>query len=492
MIDFDQLNAIFRPDCVAVVGASDRPGTVGHDVYANLKAANFTGRLIPVNRLHSQVQGDVAWGALSDVPVTPDLVVVCTPAATVPEIARCCGERGVRGMIVISAGFRESGPAGQKLEIELRRVLHEYPRLRMIGPNCLGVLAPHSRLNASFSGTMPRPGKLAVISQSGALCTAILDSARDCELGVSACVSVGNMLDIGMGDLIDYFAADEHTSAIMLYIEALTDPRHFIAAASACSRTKPIVALKSGRFPASSQAASSHTGAMAGVDTVYEAALRRAGIERVFSLDELFDCARLLVDSSPATGSQLAIVTNAGGPGVMATDAWLARRGQLARLSAQTMDELNLLLPQQWSHSNPVDVLGDAHPARFSAALEIVMRDPQVDSVIVMLTPQSMTNPSAIAEAIAQSRFPISKPLLAVWMGGPAVRPGRLILEAAGIPVFATPEQAVNALSHVTSVGTLRKQSVEAPSMNDQMTTGPLVKLPDGAISNAFAQKITA
>lgn len=459
MIDFENLAGIFRPECVAVVGASDKVGSVGHAVYANLKGANFAGRLIPINQQHAYVQGDAAWPSLRDVTAIPDLVVVCTPAASVPEIARCCGERQVRGMIVISAGFRETGEHGRKLEAELRSVLQQHPRLRLIGPNCLGVLAPHSRLNASFSATMPRPGNLAVISQSGALCTAMLDWARDRELGFSGFVSVGNMVDVGMGDLIDYFAADEHTSALLLYLESLPDARHFMAAARACTRTKPIIAFKAGRFVESSQAASSHTGAMAGVDAVYDAAFRRAGIERVFSFDDLFDCAKLLEGHRETAGPRLAIITNAGGPGIMASDAWLAQRGQLARLSAETILALNQVLPPQWSHGNPVDVLGDAHADRFSAALEIVARDSEVDSLIVMLTPQSMTNATAIAERVAAFGLPDGKPLLAVWMGGPSVRPGRQILEAAKIPVYVTPEQAVNALAHLVSAGRLREQA---------------------------------
>ena len=459
MIDLDSLSAIFRPESIAVVGASDKVGSVGHAVYANLKAADFAGALFPVNQQHDRVQGDSAYRSIAELHSTPELVVVCTPAPTVPEIARQCGERGVRGLIVISAGFREAGEAGRRLEQELRQVLQQFPQLRMIGPNCLGVLAPHSKMNASFSATMPKTGGLAVISQSGALCTAMLDWSQDRELGFSAFISVGNMLDVGMGDLIDYLAADEQTNALILYIESLTDPRHFMAAARACTRTKPIIALKSGRFVESSQAASSHTGAIAGVDTVYDAALRRAGVERVFSFDDLFDCARLLVENRVAPGSRLAIVTNAGGPGVMASDAWLAVRGQLAKFAPETLLALNSFLPPQWSHGNPVDVLGDASSERFTAALELVARDPNVDAIIVILTPQSMTNPTAIAEAIAKQRLGRIKPLLAVWMGGPSVRAGRQVLERAGIPVYVTPEQAVSALSHLVSVGRLREES---------------------------------
>lgn len=460
MIYPEKLDALFHPRCVAVVGASDKPGSVGQAVYANLKAAHFTGTLIPVNPQHAVIQGDAASGSLSDLATTPDLVVVCTPAASVPGIARECGALGIGAMVVISAGFRETGEAGSLLEAELRSVLQRYPELHMIGPNCLGVLNPHSQLNASFSATMPRAGGLAVISQSGALCTAMLDWAQEREIGFSGIISVGNMLDVGFADLIDYYAADEQTSALLLYMESLTDAHHFLASARACTRRKPIVVLKSGRFVESSQAALSHTGAMAGVDVVYDAAFRRAGIERVFSFDDLFDCAKLLERHRAPVGPRLAVVTNAGGPGIMASDAWLAQRGELARLSPDTVQRLNQALPPQWSHGNPIDVLGDARADRYATALNIVASDPGVDSLIVILTPQSMTDPVAIAKALAASSLPADKPILAVWMGGPTVRPGRQVLEAARIPVFVTPEQAVQALAHLVSAGRLRNQSL--------------------------------
>ncbi len=492
MIDCENLSGIFRPECVAVVGASDKAGSVGHAVYANLKAAKFAGRLIPVNQQHATVQGDLAWPSLNDLDVTPDLVVVCTPAATVPEIARSCGERGVAGLIVISAGFREIGETGRQLEADLRSVLRAFPRLRMIGPNCLGVLAPHSRLNASFSATMPRPGGLAVISQSGALCTAMLDWAQDREFGFSAMVSVGNMVDVGMGDLIDYFAADRHTSALLLYVEALTDSQHFMTAARACTLTKPIIALKSGRFAESSHAASSHTGALAGVDAVYDAAFRRAGIERVFSFDDLFDCAKLLQGHRTAAGPRLAIITNAGGPGIMASDAWLAQRGVLATLSTATMAALNNTLPAQWSHGNPVDVLGDAHADRYLAALRIVAGDPGVDVIMMMLTPQSMTDPTAIAQAVAAFHMPEDKPLLAVWMGGASVRTGRHLLEVAGIPVFVTPEQAANALAHLVSAGRLQAQPALLSGTNLAEPTVPEPTVPEPTAPEKVPQQPVA
>lgn len=459
MIDFESLSAIFRPKSVAVIGASDQPGSVGQAVYANLKSGGFGGTVIPINQKHPVVQGDTAWKSLRDLDASPDLVVVCTPAATVPDLARSCGERNVGGMIVISAGFRETGEAGQRLETELRGVLREFPGVRLIGPNCLGVLAPPQGLNASFSATLPRAGNLAVISQSGALCTAILDWSLERDVGFSGIVSVGNMVDVSMGDLIDYFAADVETSAIIIYLESLTDARHFIAAARACTRNKPVIVLKSGRFAESSQAALSHTGAIAGVDSVYGAAFRRAGIERVYAFDDLFDCAKLLRSQGASVGPRLAIITNAGGPGIMASDAWLAQRGQLAHLAPTTVEALNRVLPAQWSHGNPVDVLGDAHADRYTAALNIVAADPGVDTLLVILTPQSMTEPGEIARAVRSVQRPGGKRLLAAWMGGPSVKEGRQILELAGVPVYTTPEQAVNALGHLVSAGRLREQA---------------------------------
>lgn len=484
MNELHPLHALFRPTCVAVVGASDQPGSVGQAVYTNLKRAGFGGRLIPVNRKHSVIDGDPAIPDLSQADPRPDLVVVCTPADTVPQLTRTCGELGVGGMIVISAGFRETGEQGRRLEAEVRDIKRQFPGLRIIGPNCLGVLVPHGHLNASFSGTMPRPGGLAVISQSGALCTAILDWSREREIGFSGVISVGNMLDVGFADVIDYFANDPATTALLLYIESLTNSQQFLTAARNCSRTKPIIALKSGRFEESSLAASSHTGAMVGVDAVYDAAFRGAGIERVYTFDDLFDCARLLERNREAPGPRLAIVTNAGGPGIMASDAWLALRGKMAHLSPQSIQSLNETLPSQWSHGNPVDVLGDARAERYVSALQIVADDPGVDSLIVILTPQSMTDPTGIAEALARMPRPAGKPLLAVWMGGPAVRPGRQRLEAAGIPVYVTPEQSVQALAHLVSAGRLRELSRLQPIVSPAPLDPPAVPCADSSRLN--------
>ena len=364
-------------------------------------------------------------------------------------------------MIVISASFREAGAAGRQLEAELRAAQREYPNLRIIGPNCLGVLRPANGLNASFAPVQPRNGRLTFLSQSGALCTAILDWSIEREIGFATCVSVGNMLDVGMGDLIDYFAHDEQTDALLLYIEGLDDAPHFLSAARACSRRKPVIAYKAGRFAESSLAAASHTGAIASIDAVYDVAFRHAGVERVNSIEELFDCARLLIGQSHAPGDRLAIVTNAGGPGVMASDAWLALGAPLAKLTGDTVTLLNGVLPSCWSHGNPIDVLGDASVERFQAAIDLALKDPNVDALLVILTPQTMTEPARIAEAVVAARKSTQKPIVASWIGGPAVQAGRAILRDAAVPAYDFPEEAVHALNHLVSTGRMRLTATE-------------------------------
>lgn len=457
------LDSIFAPRSVAVVGASEHKSSVGWAVYANLKTAGFPGRLFVVNHKRKLVYGETAFGSIAELPETPDLVIVCTPAETVPTLVRDCGQRGVGGMIIITAGFRESGTVGRNLEEAVRSEAANYGGLRIVGPNCLGVLVPRLRFNASFAAGMPEPGRVALLSQSGALCTAILDWAIDQRIGFSAFVSAGNMLDVGMADLIDYFAADPNTESLILYIESLTNAREFLSAARAFSRKKPIVAFKAGRFTESAQAAASHTGALAGVDDVYEAAFRRAGIERVFSVDDMFDCAELLARQKVPRGRRLAIVTNAGGPGVMATDALIEQRGQIAKLSPITMERLDRALPPHWSHNNPVDVLGDATPERYAAALEAVLADDGVDAALVILTPQAMTDPTSVAQVIATTTNPHGKPLLTAWMGGATVGPGRRVLHESGIPGYSSPEQAIHAFMHLVSYESRRELLQETP-----------------------------
>ena len=457
------LDRIFQPRRIAVVGASDDRSKVGYTVLRNLITGGFNGVVYPVNSQREAVSGILAYPRVSALPRVPDLVVICTPAATVPGLVRECGELGVGGLIVLSAGFREAGQAGKELEQQVQAERRKFPHLRLIGPNCLGVIAPHSGVNASFAADMPPAGSIALISQSGALCTSLLDWAMQQKVGFSHFVSIGNMLDVSFGDLIDYFGEDPHTRSIILYVESISDARGFVSAARAFSRNKPIVAYKAGRFAESAHAAASHTGAMAGEDAVCDAVFRRAGIERVFQMGELFDCAELLAAQRLPRGPRLAIVTNAGGPGVMATDALMERRGELARLEDSSLARLNAVLPPWWSHGNPIDVLGDAPPERFAQAVEIAQADPAVDAVLVMLTPQSMTDSTRTAELVAETANRGTKPVLASWIGGLRVDEGARRLQGAGIPCYATPEGAVEAFLHLVSFARNREILHELP-----------------------------
>ncbi len=445
------LDKIFNPTHVAVIGASDTTTSVGYTVLRNLIGSGFSGVVYPVNAKRESVQGIQCHKDVRSLPHVPDLAVICTPAPTVSELVRSLGEAGTRGIVVISAGFREIGEAGRKLEAQVRREQAKFPGMRILGPNCLGIMVPGIHLNASFAAATPTKGHIGFISQSGALCTSVLDWAIAAGIGFSYFVSVGNMLDVTIADLIDYFGSATDTQSIILYIESISEAREFISAARAFARTKPIVAYKAGRFAESAQAAASHTGAMAGVDAVYAAAFQRAGVERIFQIEDMFDCAELLARHQPPKGDRLAIITNAGGPGVMTTDHLLSRDGTLAKLSEATIAKLNDFLPVCWSHGNPVDILGDAPPARYAQAVEVVLQDPEVDAVLVILTPQAMTDSTGAARALIQGAGKSSKPVLAAWMGAQTVAEGMHLLNQAGIPSYDTPEKAARAFMHLVS-----------------------------------------
>lgn len=481
-----RLTKIFRPRSVTVVGASIKEGSVGRTVLENLKRGNFPGDIYPINPRYDSLLDLRAFPAVSSLPGVPDLAIIATPAETVPGIVRQCGEKGILGLIILSAGFREIGAAGKAIETELAAEIAKYPDMRVIGPNCLGVMVPDSRLNASFAAAMPRPGRIAFISQSGALCTSILDWSLDEHVGFSHFVSFGNALNVTVGDLIDYFAEDPTTDSIVMYVESVTDARRFMSAARAFTRTKPIVAYKAGRFAESAAAAASHTGAMAGVDAVYEAAFRRAGMVRVHLAEDMFDCAELLARYHAPAGGRLAIITNAGGPGVMATDELLARRGELAPLSGETIEKLNSILPVHWSHRNPIDVLGDARPLRFAKALELAIADSNVDAALVVLTPQSMTDPVGTAIRVADVAATTHKPILAAWMGGQTVNPGRQILNQAGIATYDSPDRAVRVFMYLVSYQRNRELLYETPRqvpLNGSVDT----KLARAQIAQCFA-----
>lgn len=450
-MSIENLHKVFNPSRVAVIGASDSPTSVGYTVLKNLIGSGFRGVVYPVNPKRESVQGIQAYKDVASLPHTPDLAVICTPARTVPELTHQLGEVGTRGIVIISAGFREIGEEGKKLEAQILEEQNRYPGMRIVGPNCLGIIVPGICLNASFAAATPPRGHIGFISQSGALCTSVLDWAIDQGIGFSYFVSVGNMLDVTIADLIDYFGSQTDTQSIILYIESISEAREFMSAARAFARTKPIVAYKAGRFAESAAAAASHTGAMAGVDAVYEAAFQRAGIERIFQIEDMFDCAELLARQQLPKGERVAIVTNAGGPGVMTTDALIALGGQLADIADESVQKLNEFLPPFWSHNNPVDVLGDAPPERYAKALEVVAEDPNVDAVFVILTPQAMTDPTGTAIAVAEAAKKHNKPVLAAWMGGHTVEKGMQILSENNVPCYTTPEKAVRAFMHLVS-----------------------------------------
>ncbi len=459
------LDAIFAPRTVAVIGATEKPLSVGRTIMANLLGSPFGGTVFPVNPKRPSVLGVKAYPKLADVPEPIDLAVLVTPAATVPEMIGQCSTAGVRGAIVISAGFKEVGPAGAALE---RRILEEARRgrIRLIGPNCLGVMNPQRGLNATFAGRMALPGSVGFLSQSGALCTAILDWSLRERLGFSAFVSIGSMLDVGWGDLIDYLGDDPHTRCIVIYMESIGDARSFLSAAREVALTKPIIVIKAGRTEAAARAAASHTGSLAGSDEVLDAAFRRCGVLRVDTISDVFDLAEVLAKQPRPHGPRLAIVTNAGGPGVIATDALIHAGGELAELSPETIAALDALLPASWSHGNPIDVLGDAAADRYGQALEVVARDSGSDGLLAILTPQAMTEPTQTAEALRRFAKVEDKPVLASWMGGADVAAGEAILTQAGIPTFPYPDTAAACLP--TRCGgwpTRSAASYETPTM---------------------------
>ena len=435
------LDALFKPGSVALIGATEREGSVGRALLANLLIPAFQGKVYPVNPQHANILGLTAYPSIGDIPAPVDLAVIATPAATVPATVGECVSAGVKSAIVISAGFREHGVEGQALEAQ---IAHELKRghMRLLGPNCLGVMNARFGLNATFAQTIARPGNVAFLSQSGALQTAILDWSLREQVGFSAFVSTGSMLDIGWGDLIDYFGDDPYTQSILIYMESVGDARAFLSAAREVTLTKPIIVLKAGRSEAASKAAASHTGALTGSDDVLQAAFRRAGVVRVSSIPDFFYMAEVLSKQPRPRGPKLTMLTNAGGPAVLATDALIAVGGELTALSPKSLDALNEFLPAHWSHGNPIDILGDADPERYQRAAEIALADPNSDGLLVILAPQGMTNPAEVAERLKPHAHAHGKPLLASWMGGASVAAGEAILNTAGIPTFAYPDTA--------------------------------------------------
>ena len=482
------LDVFFSPKTVAVIGATENPGTVGRTVLWNLVTSPFGGTVYPVNPKRPSVLGVKAYPSISDVPESVDLAVIITPPASIPGLIKECGENGVQGAIVISAGFKEIGPEGAELERQLL-VEAQKANIRIIGPNCLGVMSPLSGMNATFATTVARPGSVGFISQSGALCTAVLDWSLKAMVGFSAFISVGSMVDVGWGDLIYYLGNDPKTKSIVIYMESIGHARSFLSAAREVALTKPIIIIKPGRSAAAAKAAASHTGSLTGSDEVLEAAFRRSGVLRVGSIADLFYMAEVLSKQPTPKGPRLTIVTNAGGPGVLATDALIMGGGELSELTPATMEAYNAVLPATWSHNNPVDIIGDASPERYAKALEIAAKDPNSDGMLVILTPQAMTDPTRIAEQLKPLAKQEGKPLLASWMGGVDVAAGEEILNRANIPTFPYPDTAARVFNYMWQYADNLKALYETPAMpEDSATWAPDRKLVESIIAKSRAE----
>ncbi|MCE5182244.1 MAG: bifunctional acetate--CoA ligase family protein/GNAT family N-acetyltransferase [Betaproteobacteria bacterium] len=443
------LNTLFSPKSVAVIGASDRAEAVGAIVFKNMLESGFKGALYPVNPTHKKVQGKKAYASIEDINKPVDLAVICTRADTVPDIIEACGKHGVRAAVVLSAGFSEVGVQGAAIERTMLANAKTYG-VRIIGPNCLGIMRTNIGLNSTFFKGNVKTGNLALVSQSGALCTAILDWAPGNDIGFSSVISMGTSADVDFGEILDYLASDPQTESILIYVEGIHKARGFMSALRAAARSKPVFVVKVGRHAAGSKAVMSHTGALVGSDDVFDAAVRRAGVVRVMSIGELFSAAKALASRHHYSGNRLAIITNGGGPGVMAIDHAVDLGVNVASLSEQTVEQLNKVLPATWSHNNPVDIIGDATPERYRDAVTICMDDPGVDGALVILTPQAMTNPLEVAQTLIEIASHVKKPLLTCWMGDLQISAGRAAFAQARVPTFSTPESAVEAFSYIT------------------------------------------
>lgn len=459
------LDAIFAPSNVAVIGATERPNSVGRTLLWNLISHPFGGTVYPINPNRKNVLGIHAYPSIGEVPNQVDLAVIVTPARTVPDVIEECVDAGVKGAIVISAGFKEIGEEGAQLEQEILQKARQ-AQMRIIGPNCLGVMSPLTGINATFAKGMALPGNVGFISQSGALCTSVLDWSLHDNVGFSAFVSIGSMLDVDWGDLIYYLGDDPRTTSIVIYMESIGDPRSFLSAAREVSLTKPIIVIKAGRTAAAAKAAASHTGALAGSDDVLDAAFKRCGVLRVERIAEIFYMAEVLSKQPRPQGPNLTIVTNAGGPGVLATDALIQSGGQLTKLSEETMSKLDEILPPHWSHGNPVDILGDAEPDRYAKAVEIVAKDPDSDGMLVVLTPQDMTDPTQTAEQLRNALAGTQKkPMIASWMGGADVAAGQSILSRAGVATFPYPDTATRVFNYMWQYAKNLRAIYETPAL---------------------------
>jgi acetyltransferase len=444
------LNPLFAPKSVAVFGASDRPDSVGQIVFQNMLQSGFKGALYPINSKYAEIQGKRAYAGIAEIGAPVELVVIATPPQTVPGIIEECGIHGVKAAVIITAGFGEAGAEGVALERQLLETAQRYS-IRLIGPNCLGIMRPSIGLNATFNKGGANIGNIAFISQSGALCTAILDWAQHNDVGFSSVVSMGSSTDVDFGEILDYLVSDPSTHSILMYIEGIRNARSFMSALRAAARIKPVILVKVGRHAEGSKAAMSHTASLVGADDVFDAAVSRVGVVRVQTITQLFTAAKALSCGFRPVGNRLAIVTNGGGPGVMATDRAADLGLTMATLSDATIEYLNQHLPPNWPHGNPVDIIGDAQADRYQHAVKACLEDDNVDGVLAILTPQAMTKPLESAQAMIELSNTYSKPLLTCWMGDVQVRESRDAFAAAHKPHFRTPEPAVEVFSHLSA-----------------------------------------
>jgi acetyltransferase len=485
--DREPLDAIFHPRSIAVVGATEKEGSVGRTILWNLLSSPFGGTVYPVNPTRPAILGVKAYPSIGAIGEPVDLAVIVTPAKSAPGLVTECGEAGIKGVIIISAGFKEIGPEGVELERQVLEAARRYG-IRVVGPNCLGIMNPIDRMNATFAAGIANPGRVGFISQSGALLTAILDWAAHEDVGFSSIVSLGSMLDVGWGDAIDYLGDDPNTDSIVIYMETIGDARAFLSAAREVALSKPIIVIKPGRTVQAAKAAASHTGSLTGSDDVLDAAFRRAGVLRVDSISELFEVSEILAKQPRPRGRRLSIVTNAGGPGVIATDALIGGGGDLSDITPETMDRLNAVLPAVWSHNNPIDIIGDAPPDRYAKALEIAASDPETDGLLVILTPQAMTDPTATARALVKHARIEGKPVLASWMGGEDVQEGARILREAGIPTFAYPDTACILFNHLWRYDTNLRSLYETPRLPVAPERGEFREEVDRIIADVTAE----
>lgn len=463
------LDKLFNPASVALIGASDTHGTLGNVIMQNLLDGGFSGPIMPVNPKYATVHGVLAYKSIEELPRVPDLAVICTPAHTVPGIIDALGRKGCFAGVVISAGFHENHDS-KSLKQKMLDAARQW-NFRILGPNCVGLLVSGIGLNASFAHTSALEGKLAMISQSGALCTTILDWARSRGIGFSHFISTGDCADVDFGDLLDYLGSDRNTRGILMYVESIKEARKFMSAARAASRNKPVIIIKSGRSSEAAKAAASHTGALAGSDDIFDSAIRRAGMLRVDNISDLFNAVETLAHVNKVRGNRLVILSNGGGAGVIATDELIANGGQLAELSQTTVDELNKVLPANWSKSNPVDIIGDGDAERYVNSLKILLQDPGYDAVLVMLVPAAIIDNEKVARAVVEVIKEASKPVLTCWMGADAVASANEIFEQANVAHYDTPSEAIRAFLQLHEFYQNQLSLIETPaSIPEQFT----------------------